>query len=374
VTRRHLRSLLGDRSPSRHKDGIGADNGTAPLRPHRRRRPRRVAAVLASALAVATFAAACGDDNKAAGTGSGGGGGEKIVLGYSAWPGWFPWKVAEEKGLFAKNGVNVQLKWFDSYPDSVTALSSGVLDANSQTLNETVTSVSGGNDQVIVLTNDNSTGNDKIIASADIHSIADLKGKKFAVEQGYVDHFLLLLALEKAGVSADDVKIVPLLTDQAAAAFKAGQVDAVGVYAPSTTVALQRPGSHVLTDSRDFPGAIPDHLVVSRDLLNSNPAGVQGLVNTWFDTLEYIKTHRDEAVRIMANRAGTSVEDYLTYDKGTTIFTREQNIEAFTPGNTDKNLNYEAKKIAKFLAGAGLAEKEPDLSKLFDPTFIQKAG
>ncbi|HEX3287440.1 MAG TPA: hypothetical protein VHT50_22965, partial [Mycobacterium sp.] len=29
----------------------------------------------------------------------------KITLGFSAWPGWFPWEVAQEQGLFAKNKV-----------------------------------------------------------------------------------------------------------------------------------------------------------------------------------------------------------------------------------------------------------------------------
>ncbi len=342
--------------------------------PHRGRRLRRVAAALAAALAVATFAVACGDDDKTTAANAGGGGGEKIVLGYSAWPGWFPWKVAEEKGLFAKNGVNVELKWFDNYLDSLTALTSKALDANSQTLNDTLTSVSGGADQVIVLTNDNSTGNDKIIAAEGITDVAGLAGKKVAVEKGTVDHFLLLLALEKAGVPADKVKIVPLPTDQAAAAFKGGQVDAVGAFAPFTTTALERPGSTAISDSSKFPGAIPDHLVVNRKLLESNRAGVQRLVKTWFDTLAYIKANPDEAVQIMAKQAKGSVEDYHTYDKGTRIFTLADNIEAFTPGNTDAHLDYQAKKISDFLIATGLVEKRPPLDRLFDPSFIQKVG
>jgi NitT/TauT family transport system substrate-binding protein len=50
-----------------------------------------------------------------------------------------------------------------------------------------------------VLVNDNSTGNDQIIARPGINSIADLKGKKVAAEQGTVDHYLLLLALRRPG-------------------------------------------------------------------------------------------------------------------------------------------------------------------------------
>ena len=68
----------------------------------------------------------------------------KIVLGFSAWPGWFPWQVAQEQGLFAKNNVNVELRYFESYTDSLNALATGKIDANSQTLNDTLASVSGG--------------------------------------------------------------------------------------------------------------------------------------------------------------------------------------------------------------------------------------
>src|SRR4029453_8003842 len=96
--------------------------------------------------------------------------GPKVTLAFSAWPGWFPWEVAEKKGLFAANGVDVELKYFDNYLDSLTALSTGNVTANSQTLNDTLISISapGASKQTIVLVNDNSTGNDQIIARSGI--------------------------------------------------------------------------------------------------------------------------------------------------------------------------------------------------------------
>ena len=200
----------------------------------------------------------------------------KVTLGFSAWPGWFPWQVAQEQGLFAKNNVNVELKYFDSYTDSLNALATGAIDANSQTLNDTLASVSGGAKQTIVLVNDNSTGNDQIIAAAGINRVADLKGKKVAVEQGTVDHYLLLLALAQAGLTEQDIQLVPLTTDAAAAAFAAGQVDAVGAFAPFITTALARPGSRAVATSAQFPGAIPDHLVVSAAAGQGSPGGGPG--------------------------------------------------------------------------------------------------
>lgn len=325
---------------------------------------RRLTPLLVAAL-LAAVAACAAEETPEAGTASAGGP-AKITLGFSAWPGWFPWQVAAEQGLFAENGVDVELKYFDSYTDSLNALATGQIDANSQTLNDTLASVAGGAQQTVVLVNDNSTGNDQIIAAEGIDTVADLKGKTVAAEQGTVDHYLLLLALRQAGLSEADVTFTPLLTDAAAAAFVAGQVDAVGVFAPFTTTALQRPGSKAVATSADFPGAIPDHLVVTRDLLQRDPAAVQGLVNTWFDTVAWIAENRPRALEIMAKRAGVSVADYEAYDKGTTIFTLEQNREAFAA-----DLPARARQISEFLVASRLVDAAPPLEGLLEPKFVQ---
>jgi NitT/TauT family transport system substrate-binding protein len=291
-------------------------------------------------------------------------GATRITLGFSAWPGWMPC-------LFAKHGLDVSLKYFDNYTDSLLALQTGALDANSQTLTDTLNSVSAGAKQTIVLVNDNSTGNDKIIARDGIISVADLKGKRIAVEQGTVDHYLLLLALAQAGLRQTDVQLVPLPKDAGAVAFAAGSVDAVCISAPSTTKALQRQGSHAIATSAEFPGAIPTGLVVRGGLISDHPQTVQALVDTWFDTLKWIKTHRDTAVGIMARQAGVGVGDYNTYDAGTAIFTLQQNLDAFTAGTTAAHLNYQAALTADFVFGTGMVQHRPSLDGLLDDRFVK---
>jgi NitT/TauT family transport system substrate-binding protein len=324
-------------------------------------------------LCLAVVLAGCNQQATTGGSGADGGDTQKdkITLGFSAWPGWFPWQVAADQGLFAKNGVDVEVKYFENYTDSLNALATGNIDANSQTLNDTISSVAGGAKETIVLVNDNSTGNDQIIAQKEIASVTDLKGRTVAAEEGTVDHYLLLLALQKAGLGPSDIKFTPLATDAAAAAFVAGRVDAVGVFAPFTTTALERPGSRAIATSKDFPGAIPDHLVVNPSLVKDRPDDVQALVKTWFDTLDWIRANREQAVAIMAERAGVSAADYNTYDAGTSIFTLEQNLEAFTPGSTDAHLDYQARKITDFLLQTKLIDTEPDLDGLLDDQFVK---
>ncbi len=294
-----------------------------------------------------------------------------VRLGFSAWPGWFPWQIAKEQNIFEANSIAVDLKWFDGYLESISTLTAGQIDANSQTLGDTVNSISGGADQVIVLVNDNSTGNDKVIVAEGINSLADLKGKKVAAEEGTVDHFLLLLGLRKAGLSAADIQFVPLETGKAAAAFVGGQVDAVAVFAPFTTQALKRNGSKELFSSKDFPGAISDHLVFARKYVGEHPDRVQSAVNSWFATLEFMQGNKDKSYQILANRAGVSVEEYKDYENGTKIFTIEENLKAFQAGNDMTSLQFAAQEMTKFLVDVGLAKTQPDLSNLFDDRFVK---
>ncbi len=296
-----------------------------------------------------------------------------IIIGYSNWAGWWPWAIAESEGLFAKNNANVELKWFDDYLESMEAFAAGQLDGNCQTLNDTISFAgSSVNGEVVVLVNDNSAGNDKIIVTEDINKIEDLKGKQVAIEEGVVNDFLLTLALEEQGMSRDNVQIVNLETGAAAVAFASGHTDAVGAFPPYWLTALKREGSKELITSKDFPGAIPDLLVVSQKLIAEQPDQVQALVNTWFDILDFMEQNPDKADEIMAKRANITVEELQQLKAGTKIFTLEENLEAFSPGDDMKHMSFAAQKMSRFMLEVGFIESAPDLSKIFDDRFIKQ--
>ena len=52
-----------------------------------------------------------------------GGDSREIQVGFSVWPGWLPWQIAANENLFTANNIQVNLKWFDGYLDSINALS-----------------------------------------------------------------------------------------------------------------------------------------------------------------------------------------------------------------------------------------------------------
>ncbi|XFA73752.1 ABC transporter substrate-binding protein [Thermosynechococcaceae cyanobacterium Okahandja] len=295
-----------------------------------------------------------------------------IVLGYSSWAGWWPWAIGTEEGLFKANGVEVEMRWFDGYLESIQAFAGGQIDGNAQTLNDTISIIDEAVvPPVVVLVNDNSAGNDKIIVREGINTIEDLLGKKVAIEEGVVDDFLLALALDQAGYSRDDVEIVPMETGAAAAAFVVGQVDAVGAFPPFWATALQRPGSKELISSAAFPGAIPDLLVVSQTLVNERPQDVQAIVNTWFDIRKFMAENPQRADEIMAVRAGVTPAELKLFADGIVFFSAEDNLEAFSDGNSMKHMPYAAKKMADFMVSVGFIPGVPNMDTLFDDQFIR---
>jgi NitT/TauT family transport system substrate-binding protein len=191
------------------------------------------------------------------------------------------------------------------------------------------------------------------------------------VEEGVVDDYLLSLALEDVGLSRDDVLIKGMPTDQAAIAFAAGQVDAVGAFPPFTGTAMKREGARVIASSKEYPGAIPDLLTVSGDLIKERPDDVQKIVKTWWDVREFMEKNPEKSEAIMAKRAGIPTEEYAQYKDGTRFLTLDQNLEAFSNGQGMQFMPYAAESMADFMVSVGFIPEKPDMNKLFDASFIK---
>ncbi|WP_219834716.1 ABC transporter substrate-binding protein [Paenibacillus sp. R14(2021)] len=321
-------------------------------------------------IAMLTVLAGCGGSKEAASGSSG----EPITIALSPWPGWFFWYLVDEKGFFDKHGVKVDLKWFPVYSDSLQALATGKVDANSQTLSDTLAPASKGIGLKTVLVNDNSFGGDAIVSKPDIQSIQDLKGKTVATELGTVDHLLLLTALDKNGLTEKDVNYVNMTVNDAGPAFISGKTDASVLWEPFQTKAVKEGKGKVLFSSKDTPGLIPDLLVFRDSVVKDRPDDIQKIVDAWFDALDYFQSHQDEAIAIMAKKAETTPEDFKLGLGSIKLFTAADNVNAFGKREDYTSLSYTAKKTADFLKKLDMVDEIKDFDALFDPQFVEKAA
>jgi NitT/TauT family transport system substrate-binding protein len=300
-----------------------------------------------------------------------GGAAEPIQIGYSDWPGWVAWEIAKAKGLFKKQGVDVKLVWFPVYTDSLTALNTGKIDANCSAWCDVIAPLAEGVKLKVVLVNDNSAGNDAIIGKPGIKSIKELRGKTVATELGTVEHFMLLQALTKNGMTEKDVQYKNLTVPDAAAAFIAGKVDGAGVWQPWINQIQKEGKGTVLFTSKEIPGLIPDLLVFQEKVAAERAAEVQKIVATWFDVLAFIKTNEKEAIAIMAKVVEQKPEDYKAFMPGTKFFGLAENLKAFDATTTHSSLAGSGKVIAEFLKGLELIKKMPDYEGALEPKFVR---
>lgn len=297
-----------------------------------------------------------------------------IKVGVSDWPGWVAWYVAEQKGFFKKHGADVKLVWFANYTDSISALSAGQLDANSQTWSDTMAPLAKGIALKTVLVNDNSAGNDALMVSPKIKNIADLKGKSIALEEFSVSHFLLTMALSKNGMSLKDVKVVNLTAGDAAAAFMAGRVDAAVVWNPWINKIQTSGKGKPLFTSKEVPGMIPDLLVAQEKSIKANRKDYIGMIKAWYDTEKFIRENPDEATKIMSKVVSMTPAEYKIFLPGTKFFDQKGNKQAFGPASDPTTLLSVAPTIAKFLLDNKLMEGKVDFAKGLDASLVQEAA
>jgi NitT/TauT family transport system substrate-binding protein len=297
---------------------------------------------------------------------------EPLKIGYSDWPGWVAWQVAIDKGWFKEAGVDAKFEWFD-YSASMDAYSAGKLDAVLMTNGDALVTGAGGARSTIILITDYSAGNDLIIAKPGIKSLADLKGKKVAVEVGLVDHLLLRNAMKKAGMAAGDITIVNAKTNELPQVFASKDIAAVGVWQPVANEALKAvPGSRAIYTSADEPGLIYDVLAVNPASAKSRRAEWQKVVAVWGKVVAYIedpKTQAD-AVKIMAARSGVSAAEYLPLLKGTRLLTPEENRKTYARGNDYKSIYGSTEIVNNFNWFNKVYTINQKVDSYIDPSFV----
>ncbi|MGC5341685.1 ABC transporter substrate-binding protein [Streptomyces sp. DT171] len=126
-----------------------------------------------------------------------------------------------------------------------------------------------------------------------IDSVADLVGRKVAVNQGGTGEYLLLKALAKAGIPADRVERVYLRPDQTAAVLNAGQVDAWAVWATYAVAEIGSGKAHFVADGAALGSDNYSLNAVRTDFATRHPEIVKALYQYLHDATA--KEKRDPA-------------------------------------------------------------------------------
>ena len=291
-----------------------------------------------------------------------------VKIGYSDWPGWVAWQVPIEKGWLKQAGIDVTFQWFD-YVASMDAFAAGKLDGVMMTNGDALVTGSGGGKSVMVLITDYSNGNDMIVARPGIKRLKELKCKKIGIETGFVEHLMLLKALEQNGMTEKDVTLVNTKTNETPQVLASRQVDAIGAWQPNSGMAMKAvPGSRPVYTSAQAPGLIYDVIAVSPASLKANRATYAKLAQVWDRTVKYIKDPKTQpdALRIMSKRVGLTPEAYKPLLAGTYLIDLAEAKKIYQKG-AGLNSLYGSTKVANdFNVKYGVYKKPENIESYLD--------
>ncbi|MDH1211279.1 sulfonate ABC transporter substrate-binding protein [Pseudomonas chengduensis] len=213
-----------------------------------------------------------------------------------------------EKRL-AEQGVEVKWTEFPGGPQLLEGLNVGSVDFGVTGETPPVFAQAAGADLLYVAHEPPAPTGEAILVPKDspIQSVAELKGKKVALNKGSNVHYLLVRALEDAGLKYGDITPIYLPPADARAAFERGSVDAWVIWDPFQSAAEKQLQARTL---RDGSGLVDNHqfYLATRGYAEKNPQVVGALVEEIRGVGEWVKGNLDDATRQVAPLIGLSPE------------------------------------------------------------------
>lgn len=140
-------------------------------------------------------------------------------------------------------------------------------------------------------------------AASSVHSVKDLKGKRVALNKGSDVNYLLIAALEEAGLTYHDITPVYLPPADARAAFQKGAVDAWVIWDPYLAEVEASTGARQV---RNAEGLVPHYTfyLASRKFADGEPETAKKVLAELGALSDWANHHQDEAAAILATSTG----------------------------------------------------------------------
>ena len=290
-----------------------------------------------------------------------------LQVGWHPWPGYFPIVIADELDLFSKHGVNVDVTFYEGSSLSHPDLQAGKLDAATGTLADALLMDGRSPDSVrVVLAADYSDGGDVVVATQDVQSVADLRGKAVGANLGSFSELFILEMLKANGLTSNEVTLVNVEARDVPQTMP-DTIQAGHTWEPQTSEALAQ-GHHILFSSSDTPGLIPDLVIFRREVTESRPDDVRGFVAAWLEAAQYWHDNPEAANQLIAE-ALDRAPDSVSFD-GLRLFTLAENQTAFRQGTDTTSLYFSGQINAEFLVNSGGLDSPPNVDRLLDSSFL----
>lgn len=278
-----------------------------------------------------------------------------------------------DKGMFDKQGLDLELRQFNTGLEIFQALIGGSLDVLAT--GAVLSNFPARGQGKVFLINDIEVATAQLWVRGDqgIKSFEDLKGKRIATATGTTAHVFLDKALRANKVDPKDVELLNQPMPAAVTSFISGAVPAVALWVPfNITVRDKVPGAVKLADASAYypQAAIIGGWAAANDYYEPNKETLAKLIKGWAEANDYIMANSAEAMESLQKKrySQTPLSDIQEQFKAQKMFTSRDWKKLYADGTVT---NWLQQTTDFFMANAGIKDFTP-ASKYFDPSLYLK--
>jgi sulfonate transport system substrate-binding protein len=215
--------------------------------------------------------------------------------------------IVKQHGVLEKRFPHTKVQWieFPAGPQLLEALSAGGLEFGLTGDSPPVFAQAAGKDLLYVGVEPPKPDSSAIVVLNDspVKSLADLKGRRVALQKGSSAHYLLVRAVEKAGLEWSDIQPVYLTPADARAAFERKSVDAWAIWDPFYAAIELALKPRVLVTGRELSSNNSFYLA-SRPFTAQHPAALAALFEELTRADRLVQQDRPAVIKLVSEFSG----------------------------------------------------------------------
>ncbi len=257
---------------------------------------------------------------------------QSLRIGVSTWAGFEFLFLAEQKGFFKEENLDVEFVEFSSLSDTRRAYERGQIDGLGTTVVEVFYAREQSPNKVLQIFQivDSSNGADVILSNIDIKDGKALRGKKIGLELSSLGVYVLARGLETFGLTLADVNTIAMDQMSLGEALSNRTLDAIVTYPPVAIQVQQDTKANTLFSSAQIPNEVIDVLAIDKAVIKQRPSDIKKLLNAYHKAIRYTKENPQDAYRIMSEHEKITpqeLEHILTNELH--VVTQDEQIEFF---------------------------------------------
>jgi sulfonate transport system substrate-binding protein len=215
--------------------------------------------------------------------------------------------LVKQRGALEKRFPGARVQWveFPAGPQLLEALAVGSLEFGLTGDSPPVFAQAAGKDLVYVGNEPPKPLSSAILVKADapLAKLADLRGRRVALQKGSSAHYLLVRAVAKAGLAWSDIQPIYLPPSDARAAFERGSVDAWAIWDPFYAATEIDIAPKVLTHGSGLSNNNSFYLA-SRAFAETQPEALRALFDELTRADALVQGSRKEAAQLVSDFSG----------------------------------------------------------------------